>query len=92
MSHHLSFALAIGGSAVIVKKLGEGRPQEARQNYTFISIFSFIIILIVSAYIAIFPSAVLNILGANYEIYDLATTYLRIAVWGISVYDNGASF
>jgi len=83
---------AAGGSAVIVKKLGEGKPDEARQNYTFISILSSIIMLVLSALIAIFPSAVLGILGANYEIYDLATTYLRIAVWAFPFMAVGQVF
>jgi len=83
---------AAGGSAVIVKKLGEGKPNEARQNYTFISILSTIIMLALSALIAIFPSTVLGILGANYEIYDLATTYLRIAVWAFPFMAVGQVF
>ena len=83
---------AIGGSAIIVKKLGEGKYREARQNYTFISVLAFALTLIVSIVIAIFPSAMLNILGANYEIYDLATTYLRIAVWAFPFMTIGQIF
>jgi len=83
---------AAGGSAVIVKKLGEGKHVEARQNYTFISVLAFIFTLTVSAVIAIFPSTVLNILGANYEIYDLAKTYLRIAVWAFPFMTIGQVF
>jgi len=82
---------AAGGSAVIVKKLGEDKPNEARQNY-IISILSTIIMLVLSALIAIFPSTVLGILGANYEIYDLATTYLRIAVWAFPFMAVGQVF
>jgi len=83
---------AAGGSAVIVKKLGEGKHREARQNYTFVSVLAFILILIISIAIAIFPSTILNILGANYEIYNLATTYLRIAVWAFPFMTIGQVF
>jgi len=69
------------GSAVIVKKTGMKLYKEARQNFTFVCLIAFLFIVSVTVAIVIFPSALLNILGANYEIYDLASTYLRIAAW-----------
>jgi len=83
---------AAGGSAVIVKKMGESKHREARQNYSFICVLAFALTLLFSIAIAIFPSRTLNILGANYEIYDLAMTYLRIAVWAFPFMTIGQVF
>ena len=77
----IGILFAGGGSAVILRKVGMGLNKAARRNFTSISIIAFLLMLLLPVFATLFPSPLLNILGVNYEIYDLASTYLRIAVW-----------
>ena len=83
---------AAGGSAVIVKKTGMKLFHEARRNFTFICIIAFAVITAITIVVVIFPSFLLNILGANYEIYEYASAYLRIAAWAFPFMTMGQIF
>ncbi|MCL2827987.1 MAG: MATE family efflux transporter [Oscillospiraceae bacterium] len=81
-----------GGSVVVVKKIGMGLKQEARQNFTLISMVAFAIILSISVAAFIFPDTILGLLGANYEILDIARYYFRITVWSFPLMAMGTIF
>ena len=74
----IGIMFALGGSALVAKKSGMGLKQEARQNFTLLCIVALVVSSLVAAFAAIFPETLLELLGANYEIMELATTYLRI--------------
>ena len=88
----IGILFAGGGSAVILRKVGMGLNNEARRNFTSISILAFLIALIIPILSTIFPMPLLNLLGVNYEIYDLASTYLRIAAWSFPFMTLGQIF
>ena len=88
----IGILFAGGGSAVILRKVGMGLNDEARRNFTSISILAFLIVLIIPILATIFPTPLLNLLGVNYEIYDLASTYLRIAAWSFPFMALGQIF
>ena len=77
----IGILFAGGGSAVILRKVGMGLNQDARRNFTSISLIAFLVMLLLPVFATLFPSPLLNSLGVNYEIYDLASIYLRIAAW-----------
>ena len=77
----IGLLFAGGGSAVIIRKVGMGLNSEARRNFTSICLIAFLVVLLIPIIATIFPSPLLNLLGVNYEIFDLASTYLRIAAW-----------
>lgn len=68
--------LGCGSSAVIAKKLGENKPNEARENFTLIVISGFIIGLIISFLGYVFRDNILNFLGASKELYGYCMDYL----------------
>lgn len=77
----LSIILAIGtmlGSgltAIVSIKLGEGKRQEANENFTFIIIFGACLGIILSILCKIFLKDIIYILGANEEIYKYCYDY-----------------
>lgn len=88
----IGMMFAAGGSAVIVKKTGMKLFREARRNFTFICIAGFVVSISITVAVAIFPGTVLGLLGVNYEIYDHASAYLRIAVWAFPFMTMGQIF
>lgn len=83
----LIFAIALmlgtGGSALIAKKMGENKYQEARSNFTFIVIcgivFGLFIMLVGSLFIR--PLLELFGAGASPQLFGYTHTYARIIFW-----------
>ncbi|WP_205418598.1 MATE family efflux transporter [Paraliobacillus sediminis] len=77
----LIFAIALmlgtGASAIIAKKMGENKYQEARENFTFIVICGIIVGFFIMILGLIFINPLLELLGANAnkELLDLTYTY-----------------
>ena len=74
---------ASGASPIIVAKIGAGRPAEARRNFTAVVAISLGLMAAFVLFALLAPSALLDLLGVNYEIYDIARDYLRIAAWAL---------
>ncbi len=68
--------LGTGGSALVSKKLGEGKLKEARENFTLLGIATFVLSAIISIIGAIFMKPILYGLGANDIIYNLCKEYM----------------
>lgn len=64
-----------GGNALISKKLGEGKNQEAKQNFTLLIISTVVISSIISIIALTFRKPILYMLGANNVIYNLCESY-----------------
>lgn len=64
-----------GGSAIVSLRLGEGRCEEAKQNFSFLSLTCFAVCVVVSALSLIFRAPLLRILGASDVIYDYCVDY-----------------
>lgn len=64
-----------GGNALISKKIGEGKVQEAKQNFTLLVITTVLISSIVSIISFIFRKPILYMLGANSIIYKFCESY-----------------
>lgn len=79
----LGVMLATGGSAVIAKKMGEGEPAEARQDFTLIVSVGVFIGLLLTLVSSLFLLQMLRFLGASGEIYALCYAYARPYIWFI---------
>lgn len=72
--------LASGGSAVIAKKLGESRSDEARQNFTLIIITGLVIGIIIGIIGYIFSDEIIYLLGSTDELYKYCRYYLMMSL------------
>ena len=68
----IGFMLGVGGNAMIAKKIGEGKEIEGRQNFSLITLVGFLMSLVFMAVGLIFPDTILNILGVDDYIRDMA--------------------
>ena len=64
-----------GASAIIARKNGEGKNKEANENFTFIMLFSVILAIVMAILVFIFLKQIINMLGANEEIYGYCYDY-----------------
>lgn len=78
--------LASGGSAVIAKKLGESRSDEARQNFTLIIITGLVIGIIIGIIGYIFSDKIIYLLGSTDELYKYCRDYLMMSLIFVSSY------
>ncbi len=69
--------LAAGGSAIVAKKMGEGKDQEARENFSLLIVAAVISSVILSALGFIFISPLVRLLGANDAVYDYCIQYAK---------------
>lgn len=74
----LSLMLAVGGSAIVAKKLGEEKLQEAREDFSLISLTGFIIGVLFSIITYLFMKPLLHFLGASELLYQDCYDYLMI--------------
>lgn len=76
--------IATGGSALIARKKGEGKDQEARENFTLLIVFSTVASVIVSFIVWLFLDEILlYILSADEYILPLARDYILPIVIGM---------
>jgi Na+-driven multidrug efflux pump len=77
----IGLLLGVGGNAMIAKKLGEGREEESRQNFSLITLVGLVASVVIAAVGLIFPDFILNILGTDDLVRDMAMDYLRPLLW-----------
>lgn len=77
----LAVMLATGGNAVIARKLGEGRPEAARQNFTLILLVGVGVSAAFAAACLAFLRPLCYALGANDALLAPCMEYLRILLW-----------
>ena len=65
-----------GGNALIAAKLGEGKNQEAREDFSLLLLVSFIVRLFIVVFCFIFLKPLLVMLGANQKLMDYCVTYM----------------
>lgn len=70
-----------GLTAIVGRKIGENKKQQARENFTFVLICAIIFGYILSFICQIFIKDIVSILGANEKIYPYAYDYLSTLLW-----------
>lgn len=73
--------LSTGGSAVIAKKIGEGRLPEARENFSFLILVGFLlgVLFAVVGNLLIVPTV--RLLGSTDLLLDYCLDYLSVLLW-----------
>ncbi len=69
--------LGTGICAIIAKKLGEHKRQEANENLTFIVVFALVFGVLISIVCLLFLPQLVTLLGADASIYDYCMAYAR---------------
>ena len=77
----IGMLLGVGGNAMIAKKIGGGRVEEGRQNFSLITLVGVIVSIIVMVFGLTSPDLVLDILGPDDFIRDMAFDYLQPLLW-----------
>lgn len=72
----VSTMLATGGSAVIMKKMGEQKPREAREDFTFLILVNVVIGLIMCGLGYILMDTIFNRMDLSVEVAGYCTEYL----------------
>lgn len=72
----MSVMLGTGGCALVMKKLGEGKEEEARKDFSLIVSFAIILSVIVTIGSFIFMEKIILFLGATDVLYDYCKDYL----------------
>lgn len=67
--------IATGGCALVSNQMGEGRNENARQNFSFFTLFSVIISTLFCIIGIIFRSPILHAMGADEVLYPICETY-----------------
>jgi len=75
------FMLAVGGSVMCGKFLGEKNLEAASDIFTKSMYASTGIALLITVVCLIFLDEVVRLLGANQELHELVTSYMRIILW-----------
>lgn len=76
----IGIMLGTGGSAIIAKKLGEAKDQEAKENFSFFLFTGVVIGLILSALVFVFHAPIIRLLGATDALYQNTKLYLLISM------------
>lgn len=77
----VSIMLAAGGSALIARKMGEGRDWKAKEDFTLIVIVSLLLGALIALLSTLFMRPLLSALGAgDGALYALCADYFRILI------------
>lgn len=88
----VSIMLSTGGSAIISKKMGEGKVEEARSNFTFIIICEILVGLAFAIIGNIFLEEIILSLGATDEQLGYGSTYLSMILLFAPMYALQSGF
>ncbi|MDV4151996.1 MATE family efflux transporter [Clostridium sp. AL.422] len=72
----ISIMLATGGSAIVAKLMGEGKNQEARENFTLIVLTSIVSGIVIAILCFIFIDKIIYLLGGTESLYRNAYIYI----------------
>lgn len=77
----LGTMFATGGSAIIAKKMGEGKDTEARQNFSAIILVGCVLGIILALIGTVFLDDLILGLGANAKVLPYGRAYLGLLIW-----------
>lgn len=72
----ISTMLATGGSAVIMKKMGEQKPKEAREDFTFLILVNVVVGLVMTMLGYSLMETIFGSMGLSLEVAGYCTSYL----------------
>lgn len=72
----ISVMLGAGGCALVMKKVGEGKNDEARRDFSLIILFAFILSIVITIFSIIFIENIVKGLGGIGNLYSFTKEYL----------------
>lgn len=78
--HAVAIMFAAGGSAIIAKKMGEGRDEEARNTFSLIVYTGIFIGICISVFGNVFINEIVRFLGASPVLEKYSYDYLRVII------------
>ncbi len=82
----IGFMFGTGGSAIISKKLGEKKDEEANNIFSFLVIFSLLLGIILTVFGLLFMEKIAYLMGARGELLNLTTLYGKIILTCLPAY------
>lgn len=76
----ISIMLGTGGCALVMKKVGEGKNDEAKKDFSLIVSFALIFSIILCFFSMIFIEQILKLLGTTDSLYQYTKDYLFFAI------------
>lgn len=74
----IAIMIATGGSAIVARKMGEGRQKEAQNNLSFLIVIELLIGIFIAIFGNLFTSNIISFLGASSTQAPLSITYAKI--------------
>ena len=75
-----------GGNALVAKKIGEGKKQEAREDFSLLLFTSFVVSLVISVLCFVFLKPLLRLLGSDDNLMTYCIEYI------VSDFDSNAVY
>lgn len=72
--------LATGGSAIVAKKMGEGRGSEARSDFSMLTVIGILASILLMTLTLLFLEPLCRMLGANDALLRNSTVYLGVVI------------
>lgn len=76
----ISIMLGTGGCALVMKKVGEGKNDEAKKDFSLIISFALIFSIILCFFSVLFIEQILKLLGTTDSLYQYTKDYLFFAI------------
>jgi putative MATE family efflux protein len=83
MGLSLFFAINVSLSALVARRKGEDKKEDANRILASGIMFILIAAVIISALLVIFANGIIRFCGSNQDTHDLATSYFRIVMGGM---------
>ena len=77
----VSIMLATGASAVVARNMGQGKAQEAKENFTLVIVTGLVLSLVITLLGAWYIEDIIWFLGATPRIYEMCYDYLIVIIW-----------
>ena len=76
----IAVMFATGGSALVARKIGEGKPEEAKRDFTSVIIISALISALITIPCVIFMEDIVRALGAKDELLEYCKVYGTMSI------------
>lgn len=84
ISYALGAMMGSGGAAIVAKKFGEKKDQEARSNFSLIVIFTLLFSLLIVGLCFIFFNNIIEFLGADKSLLNYCNEYAKYSLYFFS--------
>lgn len=83
MGLSLFFAANVSISALVARRRGEGKQEDANRILTTMLVFIVLAAMVIGALFVVFANQIISLCGSNADTHDSAVAYLRIVMGGM---------